>query len=58
MRRILIAAVVAACRGRGPAAAQVADLVDRSAFRVCADPANTPLSSRGRVGASRTRSPS
>ncbi|MFT4150365.1 MAG: substrate-binding domain-containing protein [Paracoccaceae bacterium] len=33
-----------------PAAAQVADLVDRSAFRVCADPANLPLSSQDGTG--------
>lgn len=32
------------------AQAQVADLVDRSAFRVCADPANLPLSSRDGTG--------
>jgi polar amino acid transport system substrate-binding protein len=33
-----------------PAGAQVADLVDRSAFRVCADPANLPLSSEDGSG--------
>ncbi len=33
-----------------PAQAQVADLVDRSAFRVCADPANVPLSSKDGSG--------
>jgi quinoprotein dehydrogenase-associated probable ABC transporter substrate-binding protein len=33
-----------------PAAAQVADLVDRSAFRVCADPANRPLSAEDGSG--------
>lgn len=33
-----------------PAGAQVADLVDRSAFRVCADPANLPLSSEDGTG--------
>lgn len=33
-----------------PAGAQVADLVDRSAFRVCADPANLPLSSEDQTG--------
>ncbi len=33
-----------------PAGAQVADLVDRSAFRVCADPANLPLSSKDGTG--------
>jgi len=50
MRGFLIAAVVAAAVAEGPAAAQVADLVDRSAFRVCADPANTPLSSQDGSG--------
>jgi quinoprotein dehydrogenase-associated probable ABC transporter substrate-binding protein len=33
-----------------PASAQVADLVDRSAFRVCADPANRPLSAEDGSG--------
>lgn len=33
-----------------PAMAQVADLVDRDAFRVCADPANVPLSSKDGSG--------
>lgn len=33
-----------------PLQAQVADLVDRSAFRVCADPANRPLSSEDGAG--------
>jgi polar amino acid transport system substrate-binding protein len=33
-----------------PAAAQVADLVDRAAFRVCADPANKPLSAEDGSG--------
>lgn len=49
MRRaaIALAALVAAS---GPAAAQVADLVDRSAFRVCADPANRPLSAEDGSG--------
>lgn len=36
--------------GAAPARAQVADLVDRSAFRVCADPANLPLSSKDGTG--------
>ena len=34
----------------GTATAQVADLVSQSAFRVCADPANLPLSSRDHGG--------
>jgi polar amino acid transport system substrate-binding protein len=42
MRGLLIAAVLTAVAGT--TAAQVADLVDRAAFRVCADPANAPLS--------------
>lgn len=33
-----------------PAGAQVADLVDRSLFRVCADPANLPLSAESETG--------
>ncbi len=33
-----------------PAGAQVADLVDRGALRVCADPANRPLSSQDGAG--------
>jgi quinoprotein dehydrogenase-associated probable ABC transporter substrate-binding protein len=41
--RSLVAAVLALVAA-APAAAQVADLVDRSAFRVCADPTNAPLS--------------
>ena len=48
--RGLFLAVLAALAGAGPAAAQVADLVDRSAFRVCADPANLPLSSEDGTG--------
>jgi len=49
MRRMLIVAAVAACSAAA-AAAQVADLVDRSAFRVCADPALTPLSAEDGSG--------
>lgn len=33
-----------------PAQAQVADLVDRAAFRVCADPANLPLTAQDGTG--------
>ncbi|WP_395540481.1 substrate-binding domain-containing protein [Neotabrizicola sp. sgz301269] len=40
--RALAVALLAALAA--PAGAQVADLVDRTAFRVCADPANAPLS--------------
>ena len=48
MRRLALAlglGLVAA-----PAFAQVADLVDRTAFRVCADPANKPLSAEDGSG--------
>jgi len=48
MRGLVIAAAVVA--SAGAAGAQVADLVDRSAFRVCADPANTPLSAEDGSG--------
>lgn len=37
-------ALAAALAAAGPAAAQVADLVDRTHLRVCADPANAPMS--------------
>lgn len=46
MRLALIAALLLGL----PAQAQMADLVDRSAFRVCADPANLPLSSQDGSG--------
>lgn len=49
MRRLPWAAAVAVLAA-GAALAQVADLVDRSAFRVCADPANLPLSSEDGTG--------
>ncbi|MEZ5797677.1 MAG: substrate-binding domain-containing protein [Paracoccaceae bacterium] len=45
--RLLLAALLALA---GPADAQVADLVDRSALRVCADPANKPLSAEDGSG--------
>ena len=48
--RGLVILVAAALLGAGPAAAQVADLVDRAAFRVCADPANRPLSAEDGSG--------
>lgn len=38
------AALLLVLAAGSPAGAQVADLVDRAAFRVCADPANAPLS--------------
>lgn len=46
MRGVLALCLCAAL----PAGAQVADLVDRSALRVCADPANLPLSSEDQTG--------
>ncbi|MCE6961574.1 substrate-binding domain-containing protein [Cereibacter sphaeroides] len=46
MRGVLLAAALAA----QPAAAQVADLVSDAAFRVCADPALVPMSSRDGSG--------
>lgn len=49
MRRLVIA-VLAGLAGAGQAPAQVADLVDRSAFRVCADPADLPLSAEDGSG--------
>lgn len=45
MTRALGAAVLGLGLCLSPAAAQVADLVDKQNFRVCADPANLPLSS-------------
>ena len=48
--RWIAAGLAAALLAAGPAAAQVADLVDRSAFRVCADPANKPLSAEDGSG--------
>lgn len=46
MRRLALAFALLAT----PVGAQVADLVDRSAFRVCADPGNLPLSSQDGSG--------
>lgn len=52
MRRILptTCLVVAGLLAASDAGAQVADLVDRAAFRVCADPANLPLSGQDGTG--------
>ena len=47
MAAMALAATVSATL---PAGAQVADLVDRTAFRVCADPANRPMSSQDGSG--------
>lgn len=49
-RGVIRAAALVAALAAGPAAAQVADLVSNDAFRVCADPANLPLSSRDGTG--------
>ncbi|WP_299358827.1 substrate-binding domain-containing protein [uncultured Paracoccus sp.] len=48
--RLLLPIVAATLTWADTATAQVADLVDRSAFRVCADPANLPLSSQDGSG--------
>lgn len=51
MRALAIAAALSFSLGlAGAASAQVADLVDRTAFRVCADPANRPLSAEDGSG--------
>lgn len=50
MRALAVAALFALAAAATTASAQVADLVDRSAFRVCADPANTPLSAEDGSG--------
>ena len=48
--RAALAALLVLAAAPVPADAQVADLVDRAAFRVCADPANLPLSSEDGTG--------
>ena len=48
--RVLAIATAALVGLTGATAAQVADLVDRTAFRVCADPANRPLSAEDGSG--------
>ncbi|MGZ3214973.1 quinoprotein dehydrogenase-associated putative ABC transporter substrate-binding protein [Paracoccus sp. T5] len=51
MRRLTTALALAAGLGlAAPAAAQVADLRSTTQFRVCADPANLPMSSRDGTG--------
>ena len=47
---LTVIGLTAALGFAGPAAAQVADLVDRGAFRVCADPANRPISAEDGSG--------
>ena len=39
-------ALAAATLAAAPAGAQLPDLVSRTAFRVCADPANLPMSDK------------
>lgn len=46
---ILIGLLLAAV-GAAPAAAQTSDLVSKTAFRVCADPANLPMSDKSGAG--------
>ncbi|MBP7241914.1 MAG: substrate-binding domain-containing protein [Amaricoccus sp.] len=48
--RSSLLALALALSAAAVASAQVADLVDRSAFRVCADPANKPLSAEDGSG--------
>ncbi|PUB12844.1 substrate-binding domain-containing protein [Yoonia sediminilitoris] len=43
-------ALIGLCFGGFPAGAQTSDLVSQSSFRVCADPANAPMSSRDGTG--------
>ncbi|HXV23917.1 MAG TPA: substrate-binding domain-containing protein [Alphaproteobacteria bacterium] len=47
---IAAGALLLAFAGTLPAAAQTSDLVSKTAFRVCADPANLPLSDRSGAG--------
>ncbi|MCZ4088930.1 substrate-binding domain-containing protein [Sinorhizobium psoraleae] len=42
--------LLVAVAGAAPAAAQTSDLVSKKAFRVCADPANLPMSDRSGTG--------
>ncbi|MDK1387673.1 hypothetical protein ILFOPFJJ_06368 [Ensifer psoraleae] len=42
--------LLVAVAGAAPAAAQTSDLVSKKAFRVCADPANLPMSDRSGAG--------
>lgn len=50
MARHLLGLAALACLTAAPAAAQVADLRSTTQFRVCADPANAPMSSRDGSG--------
>lgn len=48
--RTLIGAVALLLMQAGPGAAQTSDLVSKTSFRVCADPANYPMSTRDETG--------
>ena len=50
MHGVIRSALCALTLAAGPAAAQVADLVSADTFRVCADPANVPMSSEDGSG--------
>lgn len=45
-----IASLIGLCLGAMPVGAQTSDLVSQSAFRVCADPANAPMSDQDEAG--------
>lgn len=47
---VIAAALVLVAAGVTPALAQTSDLVSKTAFRVCADPANFPLSDKSEAG--------
>lgn len=50
MRTLRLLALATLGLGTAPAGAQVADLVDKTSLRVCADPANLPLSAQDGTG--------
>ncbi|WP_417668747.1 substrate-binding domain-containing protein [Roseibium sp.] len=49
-RHLCLSSLVLACLGGGAAIAQTSDLVSKNAFRVCADPANLPMSDKAGAG--------
>jgi quinoprotein dehydrogenase-associated probable ABC transporter substrate-binding protein len=49
-RSVVAGVLLLAVAGTSPAAAQTSDLVSKKAFRVCADPANLPMSDRSGAG--------
>jgi quinoprotein dehydrogenase-associated probable ABC transporter substrate-binding protein len=49
-RSVVAGVLLLALAGTSPAAAQTSDLVSKKAFRVCADPANLPMSDRSGAG--------